>query len=225
MRKAITEEERLVVTLRFLAMGDSQQSLSFSSRMGKTTVSNIVTEASNAIYQVPKEKYLSALHTKEEWLQISQEFEENLNMPHTIGCIDGKHIRIVCPKLTEVQYYNYKGLFNIVLMAVCDANYCFTMIDLGQYGSNNDSGVVASSVMGEICGNGEINLPTPSKIYQSSDQDLPYFLLGDEIFPLKDWLMRPFPEAGATEEEKIYNYCHSRARQCIENAFETLSQH
>ena len=103
MRKAITEEERLVVTLRFLAMGDSQQSLSFSSRMGKTTVSNIVTEASNAIYQVPKEKYLSAPHTKEEWLKISQEFEENLNMPHTIGCIDGKHIRIVCPKLIEAQ--------------------------------------------------------------------------------------------------------------------------
>ena len=66
MRKAIIAEERLAVTLRFLATGDSQQSLSFSFRMGKTTVSNIVTETSNAIYQVLKEKYLSAPHTKEE---------------------------------------------------------------------------------------------------------------------------------------------------------------
>ena len=213
MRKAITAEESLVLTLRFLATGDSQQSLSFSFRMGKTTVSDIVTETSNAIYQVLKEKYLSAPHTKEEWLKISQELEENWNKLHTIGCIDGKHIRIVCPKLTGTQYCNYKGFFSIVLMAaVCDANYCFTMIDLGQYGSNNDSGVVASSVMGEICDNGEINLPTPSKIYQSSDQDLPYFLLGDEIFRLKDWLMRLFPGAGATEEGKIINYRHSRAR-------------
>ena len=109
-------------------------------------------------------------------------------------------------------------------MAVCDANYCFTIIDLGQYGSNNDSGVLASSVMGEMFDNGEMNLPAPSKIYQSSDQDLPYFLLGDAIFPLKDWLMRSFPGAGATEEEKIYNYRHSRARRCIENAFGILSQ-
>ena len=69
-----------------------------------------------------------------------------------------------------------------------------------------------------------MNLPAPSKLYQSSYQDLPYFLLGDEIFPLKDWLMRPFPGAGATEEEKIYNYHHSRARRCIENAFGILSQ-
>ena len=69
-----------------------------------------------------------------------------------------------------------------------------------------------------------MNLPAPSKLYQSSYQDFPYFLLGDEIFPLKDWLMRPFPGAGATEEEKIYNYHHSRACRCIENAFGILSQ-
>ena len=109
-------------------------------------------------------------------------------------------------------------------MAVGDVNYCFTVIDLGQYGSNNDSGVLASSVMGEMFDNGEINLPAPSKIYQSSDQDLPYFLLGDEIFPLKDWLMRSFPGTGAIEEEKIYNYRHSRACRCIGNAFGILSQ-
>ena len=109
-------------------------------------------------------------------------------------------------------------------MAVGDVNYCFTVIDLGQYGSNNDSGVLASSVMGEMFDNGEMNLPAPSKIYQSSEQDLPYFLLGDEIFPLKDWLMRSFPGTGAIEEEKIYNYRHSRARRCIENAFGILSQ-
>ena len=153
---------------------------------------------------------------------MSQEFEENWNMPHTMGCIDGKHICIVCPKLKGTQYYNYKGFSSIVLMAVCDVNYCFTMIDPGQYGKNNDSGVLASSLMGEVFDNGEINLPTPSQIYQSSDQDLPYFLLGDEIFPLKDWLMRLFPGAGANEEEKIYNYRHSRARRCIENAFGIL---
>ena len=109
-------------------------------------------------------------------------------------------------------------------MVVCNANYCSTMIDLGQHGSNNDSGVLASSVMGEMFGNGKMNLPAPSKIYQSSDQDRPCFLLGDEVFPLKDWLMRSFPGAEATEEEKIYNYRHSRACRRIENTFGILSQ-
>ena len=41
-RKAISAAERLAITLRFLATGDSQQTLSFSFRVGKATASKIV---------------------------------------------------------------------------------------------------------------------------------------------------------------------------------------
>ena len=95
-------------------------------------------------------------------------------MPHTVGCIDAKYIRIEYPKLTGTQHYNYKGFFSIVLMAICDANYCFTVIYIGQYGSNNDSGILAS--MGEMFDRDEMNLPSPSKILPLSNQELPYFL-------------------------------------------------
>ena len=71
-------------------------------------------------------------------------------MPHVIGCLDGKDIRIECPKLSRTVNHNYKGSFSIALLAICDANYCFTLFDLGQFGSNNDSGVLASSQIGEI---------------------------------------------------------------------------
>ena len=69
-------------------------------------------------------------------------------MPHVIGCLDGKDIRIECPKLSRTVNHNYKGFFSIALLEISDANYCFTLFDLGQFGSNNDSGVLASS---EIC--------------------------------------------------------------------------
>ena len=35
----------------------------------------------------------------------------------------------------------------MVLLAVCDADYSLTMYDIGSYGSNNDSGVLANSMM------------------------------------------------------------------------------
>ena len=123
----------------------------------------------------------------------SEEFKEAWNMFHVIGCIDGKHIRVECPKLSGTLYYNYKGFFSIVLMAICDANYCFTMFDLGQYGSNNDSGVLANSEMGQMFDNDLLNVPEDSKLTDNHEETLPYFLLGDEIFPLKKWLMRLFP--------------------------------
>ena len=223
LRKSIPAGERLAVTLRFLATGDSQQSLSFSFRIGKATISKIISETCGAISKVLQEKYLSPPETAAEWLSISEQFKESWNMFHVIGCIDGKHIRVECPKLSGTLYYNYKGFFSIVLMAICDANYCFTMFDLGQYGSNNDSGVLANSEMGQMFDSYLLNVPEDSKLTENHEETMPYFLLGDEIFPLKKWLMRPFPGKNATEEERIYNYRHSRARRCIENAFGILS--
>ena len=44
MREAITAEERLVITLRYLAVGMSQQTLCYNFRAGRTTASNIVSE-------------------------------------------------------------------------------------------------------------------------------------------------------------------------------------
>ena len=36
-----------------------------------------------------------------------------------------------------------------MLMAICDASYCFILFDLGQCGSDNDSGNLANSDIGE----------------------------------------------------------------------------
>ena len=70
LRKSIPAAERLALTLRFLATGDSQQSLSFSFRIGKATVSKIISETCGAIYKVLQKKYGSPPETAAEWLKI-----------------------------------------------------------------------------------------------------------------------------------------------------------
>ena len=161
-RKSISASERLALTLRILATGDSQQTLSYSFRIGKATVSKTVSETCEAIYSALKE-YLSYTKCEDDWLHISEQFEEIWNMLHTIGCIDGKHIRIECPKLSGTLYYNYKGFFSMVLQAISDANYCFTLFDLGQYGSNNDSGVLANPKMGQMFVDDLLHVPPDTK--------------------------------------------------------------
>lgn len=34
-------------------------------------------------------------------------------------------------------------------MAACDAPYCFTIVNAGDFGSNNDSGILAKSSIGK----------------------------------------------------------------------------
>ena len=48
---------------------------------------------------------------------------------------------------------------------------------------------------------------------------MPFVIVGDEAFPLKRHLMRPYPGRNLEREERIYNYRLSRARNCVENAF------
>ena len=188
----ILAEIRLAITLRYLASGESQQSLSWSYRVGRITVSKIIRETCKLIWKVFSPVYLGNLSTVQEWKEISKEFEDIWNMPHVLGSIDGKHISIESPKKSGSLYYNYKGFFSIVLLAICDAKYCFTFVDIGQYGSGNDSGVLKQSKINKGFENDQFNIPTASKI-TGLDEKLPYYLVGDEIFPLKIWLQRPFP--------------------------------
>ena len=58
-RKAIPSRERLAVTLHFLATGDSQQSISYSYRIGNSTVSSIISETCDAIFEALKDNYMS----------------------------------------------------------------------------------------------------------------------------------------------------------------------
>ena len=66
----------------------------------------------------------------------------------------------------------------MVLLAVCDAKYCFTMFDVGQYGSNNDSGVLLKSKMGKKLAQGSRNIPSRTILKGCALNPLSYFLLG-----------------------------------------------
>ena len=222
MREPISEAERLTLTLRFLASGDDQQSLAFSFRLGRTTVSHILRETCSAIWKALGEIYLKPPSSPDDWQAISKDFEELWNLPHCVGAIDGKHINMQCPNNSGSLFYNYKGFFSLVLMAVCDAHYNFTLVDIGDYGSNNDSGVLSHSEMGKAIDDGSINFPKPEHLEGCDLPLLPYFLVGDEAFGLKPWLQRPYPGKSLTEPMQIFNYRLSRARRVIENVFGIL---
>lgn len=96
-----------------------------------------------AIWQALKGVYLRSPSIPDDWKEIAREFEEQWNLPHCVGAIDGKHVALQCPNNSGSLYYNYKVFFSLVLMALCDANYTFPLMDIGNYGSNNDSEVLS----------------------------------------------------------------------------------
>jgi len=83
--------------------------------------------------------------TSEIWLRIADEFNEICKMPNCTGSIDGKHCLIKCPPNAGSLYFNYKTFHSINLLGVAHTNCCFTLIDVGAHGRDNDRSVSSNS--------------------------------------------------------------------------------
>jgi hypothetical protein len=67
------------------------------------------------------------------------------NLPNYIGAIDGKYVKIQAPPNSGSKYFSYKRSFSVILLALVDARYKFTVVDIGLYGRNSDGGIFAHS--------------------------------------------------------------------------------
>ena len=73
-----------------------------------------------------------------------------------------------------------------------------------------------------LINNNDTILPT-SENMPNSELKLPYVFVADDTFPLKKYLMKPYPFKNQTAEQRIFSYRLSRARLTVENAFGILT--
>ena len=191
--------------------------------MHHSTISEIIPEVCRAIYQCLKSKYLRVPNTKEEWKEIADKTVERWQFPNCFGAADGKHVAILHPKNSGSDYYNYKGFFSIVLLAIVDYDYKFLFVDVGCQGRISDGGVYRNSAFYKALENESLNLPDPVPLpkskdprwmFDQSDEPIP-----DDAFTLGKHCMKPFPESNLSDRNRIFNYRLSRMRRISENVF------
>lgn len=164
---------------------------------------------------------MSCLQTptsEDEWRKIAEGFDLKWQFPHCLGAIDGKHIFIQPPANSGSTFYNYKSRFSILLMAVVDANYKFIYTNVGVQGRVSDGGLFAQSDLRAALDERKLNLP-PAKALPNTNIIMPYAFVGDEAYPLRNDLLKPYPHRRLQPEQRIFNYRVSRARRVVENAF------
>jgi hypothetical protein len=156
----------------------------------------------------------------ETWKKIAHDFVKRWNFPHCIGAIDGKHIAMQAQNNSGAEHFNYKDFHSLVLLAACDANYVFTVVDIGAANRQNDAGIFRNSLLGQGLSRNLLGVPLPR-----STKEAPYVIVGDEAFPLTNYVLRPYPGRRThllPPHIRIFNYRLSRARRVIENAFGIL---
>lgn len=85
VREPIHPEQRLLVTLKFLATGNALRSLAFDFFLGESTVRKIVRDTCKAIHEELLPIYVAFPSTSVEWKAIAEEFYERWNLPNALG--------------------------------------------------------------------------------------------------------------------------------------------
>lgn len=180
-----------MLVFRYLATGCTMTELHCSYRLGLSTISGVIKDVCAEIWQSLHTKYF-LIYTENNWNSISHGFEKNTNFPNCLGAIDGKHIKIFSPPRSGSLYYNYKNFFfSIVLLAVCDSNYCFSCIDIGSHKKNCDSTIFKRSSFYKLLQSGELNVPTPKFLPNESNTEMQFVFVADEAFELSETVLKP----------------------------------
>lgn len=231
LREPIPADIKLGITLRYLATGESFQSLMYQYRVHQTTISQFIPKVCDAIYEVLKEDFLSMPDTKEKWMELAQGAEEKWQFPNAFAAADGKHISKYCPNNTKSEFFNYKGFYSVVLLALIDYDYKFVYVDVGCQGRISDGGVFRNSSLKTALADGTLNLPEPRVLPKppnghwdpiASNEPMPYVFVGDNAFPLSEHCLKPYPGRNLTEKQ-IFGYRLSRFRRVSENGFGILT--
>ena len=228
MRLPISAEEKLAITLRFLATGESYESLIYQFRVHRRTIGKFVPEVCKVIFNCLKSEYLRMPSSKEEWLELPKETFERWNFPNAFAAADGKHVSLLHPNNSGSEYYNYKGFYSLVMLALVDFDYKFTFSDVACQGRISDADVYNNSALSFVIENEQLNLPEPCELPiidtawtqdEVAEMKIPFMFVAYDAFPLIRHILKPYGQRNLDDKKRIYNYRLSRFRRVTENAF------
>ena len=118
LRQTIDSAYRLAIFLYHVSHGAVYTVLVNQFGVGKSTVSGIIGNISQAIVQHLSTQFIrfpnfdEAMHSIEHW-------REKSGIPGIVACIDGTHIPIIQPARTGTAYCNRKGYYSINVQGLC----------------------------------------------------------------------------------------------------------
>ena len=102
------------------------------------------------------------------------------------------------------------------------ADYKFIWIYTGGEGHQSDGQLFRASELKECIDENTINFPNSDPL-SNDDRDIPYYILRDDVFPLRTFLMNPYGRRGLDNDMMVANYRTSRVRRVVENGFGILA--
>lgn len=200
---ALTPEDMVFLTLRFLATGCFLQVTGDFCGVDKSTASRVVHKVTRAIANL-KRNFIKMPSSEEELLATRQGFYDIARFPKCIGAVDCTHIKVQSPGGEYAETYrNRKGFFSLNVQVVGDATCAIRNIVCRWPGSSHDSNIFRNSRL-------------RAEFEDGTFED--NVLVGDSGYAVKRYLITPLlnPQTAA---ENLFNEAQIRTRNPIERLF------
>lgn len=216
----ISVEKQVAIALRRLASGYAHNTIGELFGVGTSTVCKTT-------WKFIKSMQRRAMHHMqwprgEEMEHVKEGFRKLHGMPNCCGAVDVTHI------VMELQvgdstadWFDREHNYSMVVQAVVDSDGRIRDVFTGLPGSVTDSGALRSSGLYRRCENGDI-LNGPVQFLNGFP--LREYIIGDEGYPLRPWLISPYPldVGGLPSIQDNFNYKHMCTRMVVEVAFARL---
>ncbi|WAR26772.1 HARB1-like protein, partial [Mya arenaria] len=207
---ALNAEQKILITLRYLATGLIQLNDADIHGVSQPTVSRVLTEVINALSSPALiRQFIKFPGSVEEFRRNAVQMQGIARFPKVIGAIDGTHINIASPNQHDEIYVNRKGKHSINVQVVFDAWYNIIDVVARWPGSVHDSRVLRESSLNNLFENG--HMPHG------------FHLLGNSGYPAKRWLLTPFL-APQTQAEQAHNRSHKVTQALVERGIGQLKR-
>lgn len=202
---ALSSKQKLEILLRYFADPGFQTGVAEDFGIHQTTVCKTIKEVLPRIMEKAN-IWIRFPSTANDIDAAKEEWQSVYRMPCAIGAIDCTHVKIEKPR-DEFgdEFINRKGFASINVQATCNAAEKFTSVDAQWPGSVHDSRIWRNS---ELC---QVLRPFNA------------LLLGDEGYPISQWLMTPFRQPNSPQQRN-FNNVFTKERVIIERCFGQLKR-
>ena len=114
--------------------------------IGKSTARQLLQHFCSILVDIFFSRLVRFPTTNDEIKKTIDGFAQKYSYPLCLGALDGTHISVTPPKGFETDYLNFKKFYSVIMLAVVDAEFRFTYINVGAPGRSNLADVIKSVI-------------------------------------------------------------------------------